>query len=222
MVTVLHAANPLLYFQQRAPGLTFVKVLAFSRSVADIRRFLGSSKAAWQKLEVGTQKLVPGEPIDVILKILSYDEISKGRYSLTACSSYEVMWIFETDLRELEATLEELLPMLPIHMPKLFVLTESRDAPDQSYHFGELCLYEHLVFAPNKQELSEKDRRDLFEKTAALIRHPELGLATSFVEKYRVRSNKVYLGLGVGLVAVAAIVFAFRQKLFASPPSTNN
>lgn len=212
MVAVIHSPSPFAYFRLRSTAASFAKVIAFSRTLPDVNSFIGASKGHRLRMEVGSQRLLRGEPLDIILKCIGYEDIAEGRYSLLGCSSYEVMWVFERNLAELERTLNEVLPKLPPHMPKLFVLTEQVEVVEHSLSFEDTPLTFLLALPPGTFELSDKDRKALFENTLSLMHHPELGLSRDFVKKERQSGgNKFkYLAAGVALVAVGAFVFRDR------------
>lgn len=213
MVGVIHSQSPFAYFRLRAASASFAKVIAFSRTLSDINSIVGAPKTHRLRMEVGSQRLLRGEPLDIILKCIGYEDIAEGRYSLLGCSSYEVMWIFERNLAELERTLSEVLPKLPPHMPKMFVLTEQIEVVENSLAFEDTPLTFLLTLPPGTSELSDKDRKTLFENTLSLLQHPELGLSREFVQKERQSGgNKLkFVAAGVALAALGA--FIFRERI---------
>lgn len=87
----LFGSNVFEYLSKRLANLKFVKVVALSRTIVDLRRLI----AGPQRMECDGQLLLSGDRIDVVLRVIPYEEVINGKYSLQGCSTFEVAWIFE-------------------------------------------------------------------------------------------------------------------------------
>lgn len=164
-------------------------------------------------MDIGQMRLIPCDPVDIILKVLNYEDVAKGRYSMNGSSTFDVMWIVEKDMDSLQKTLLEVFHLLPPYIPKMLILADSQEKISVAImrdNYGLTVFKEHSM---TKGDLIDKDRKEILEKSLILIKNPELGLSQEFVRKNALKGHGIYWILGISSILVIAGVVICKDKL---------
>lgn len=214
MVSSIQSIDPFEYYKLAARK-SFYNVLLIGKNEVEMERFLRILRMNNGKVECNSFVLMSNlAGKDFIIKRVTHSEVQMSSYNLNKYSTFDAIWILETNEHNLNTAIVRFGNNVPANIPRMGIIFE------RIYKRSDDALGVKVIFSFDDQILMDSRKCELLIKHQIdIMKTPNLGFIEEFVRQnhrpeYFKTITKMIVGMGVvGVVFYGLWKYSKDQKI---------